>query len=274
VIRIFRLFTVTFSAPSWLPPRFFGFAYIAMIPLFAGIYALFPRGFQLGTVQAEPATIRSLASLDSALEGDLDVSLGLSSESRPVGTSYIYHGASLSGLRLHSVGDPVLASFDLAIPIGDSTGVMGSLQFQVSLFNGSQEESFAPRGKLVLGDAYAVSLSTRDANGLLLRDLFPLSAIDFTGVDGVMWFSRSATTRLSEVSLLANGIPPSYWGRFCRMLYFSTVTITTLGFGEIVPLAPATRFFVGLQAIGGVIVIGLFLNSLSRVRDSIPLGGV
>ena len=47
------------------------------------------------------------------------------------------------------------------------------------------------------------------------------------------------------------------------MLYLSVVTITTLGYGDIVPITPLARFFTGIEALGGIVLIGLFLNSLA-----------
>jgi voltage-gated potassium channel Kch len=49
------------------------------------------------------------------------------------------------------------------------------------------------------------------------------------------------------------------------MIYFSAVTITTLGFGDIVPITAHARTSV-IEAISGVILIGLFLNALARDR--------
>jgi hypothetical protein len=49
---------------------------------------------------------------------------------------------------------------------------------------------------------------------------------------------------------------------FSDCLYFSVVTITTLGYGEIQPINDAGKFFASLEAIFGIIIIGLFLNSL------------
>lgn len=45
-------------------------------------------------------------------------------------------------------------------------------------------------------------------------------------------------------------------------IYFSVVTITTLGYGDIVPGAGLGRFLVTTEALFGVIVLGLFLNAL------------
>ena len=48
-----------------------------------------------------------------------------------------------------------------------------------------------------------------------------------------------------------------------RMAYFSTTTITTIGYGDIVPLTDGARALTGIEAIVGVIVIGLFLNAVA-----------
>jgi hypothetical protein len=51
---------------------------------------------------------------------------------------------------------------------------------------------------------------------------------------------------------------------FNRMLYFSAMTITTVGFGDIVPISDRTRLLTAAEAVSGIIVIGLFLNSLAQ----------
>lgn len=47
-------------------------------------------------------------------------------------------------------------------------------------------------------------------------------------------------------------------------LYFSIVTITTLGFGDIMPSGPVGKVLVCMEAILGVVFIGLFLNAISE----------
>ncbi len=46
--------------------------------------------------------------------------------------------------------------------------------------------------------------------------------------------------------------------------YFSTVTVTTLGFGDIYPIEPIGKFLVSIQVVFGVMTFGLFLNAVSR----------
>ena len=51
---------------------------------------------------------------------------------------------------------------------------------------------------------------------------------------------------------------------FWDALYFSIVTITTLGFGDLFPTNDWGRFLVCLEAIVGIIFVGLFLNAVSK----------
>ena len=62
------------------------------------------------------------------------------------------------------------------------------------------------------------------------------------------------------------GFPSGSSGSFSRMLYLSAVTITTLGYGDIVPITDWNRFYIALESVLGVVFIGLFLNSLTRER--------
>lgn len=51
--------------------------------------------------------------------------------------------------------------------------------------------------------------------------------------------------------------------RLVRMLYFSVVVVTTLGFGDIVPATDGARAAVMFEVLLGVLLIGLFLSSLA-----------
>ncbi|MEA3250595.1 MAG: ion channel [Pseudomonadota bacterium] len=48
-------------------------------------------------------------------------------------------------------------------------------------------------------------------------------------------------------------------------IYFTVVTITTLGFGDITPLTPIGRLFVTFQALLGFVVMSLFLAAVASV---------
>ena len=76
--------------------------------------------------------------------------------------------------------------------------------------------------------------------------------------------SQELADQLLELVHLSNGIVTKENSSFNRMFYFSAVTITTLGYGDIVPVTRDTRMLVGSQSIIGILLIGMFLNSLSR----------
>jgi len=72
--------------------------------------------------------------------------------------------------------------------------------------------------------------------------------------------------RIRDYAKAHEGIPGSTTGgRFCMMLYFSAVTQTTLGFGDIVPISGLSRYLAALQCILGVAVAGFFLISVGRM---------
>lgn len=51
---------------------------------------------------------------------------------------------------------------------------------------------------------------------------------------------------------------------FGSALYFSVVTITTLGFGDVFPVSSYAKMMVCLEALSGVVIVGLFLNTISN----------
>ncbi|QOP42042.1 potassium channel family protein [Sulfurimonas marina] len=61
---------------------------------------------------------------------------------------------------------------------------------------------------------------------------------------------------------------PKFWIEplsFIESLYFSIVTITTLGYGDITPKTDMARALTALESLAGIFIIGIFLNSLAHV---------
>ena len=70
----------------------------------------------------------------------------------------------------------------------------------------------------------------------------------------------------SEFSRFFDGLggdPTSITGSYWRMFYFSAMVITTVGFGDIVPMTPIARAMVTGEAIFGVVIVGLFLTAVA-----------
>ena len=66
-----------------------------------------------------------------------------------------------------------------------------------------------------------------------------------------------------------NGLPHEPWLKnFSTAIYFSFVTITTLGYGDISPVFPLARFLVYMEAIVGVFYMAILVASLVGVSLS------
>lgn len=68
---------------------------------------------------------------------------------------------------------------------------------------------------------------------------------------------------LARVSEALEGETTAAPDHFFRMLYFSASTITTLGIGDIQPVSTLARVLVTVEAVLGLIFVGLFLNALA-----------
>jgi Ion channel/Short C-terminal domain len=69
---------------------------------------------------------------------------------------------------------------------------------------------------------------------------------------------------IQDLVYAAQGLVGGLPDQFSRMFYFNAVSATTLGFGDIVPVTTESRLLVTSEALLGVVIVGLFLNSLAR----------
>jgi voltage-gated potassium channel Kch len=66
-----------------------------------------------------------------------------------------------------------------------------------------------------------------------------------------------------------NGLEQVIWyENFADATYFSFVTLTTLGYGDISPVVPIARFLVYMEAITGVFYMAILVASLIGIRTS------
>ena len=82
--------------------------------------------------------------------------------------------------------------------------------------------------------------------GLAYLALIPIFAAIFT-------FCPEATLNLN-----------SHEKGFVSSLYFSVITITTLGYGDITPVGTLSQILTASESVLGIVLIGLFLNTLSH----------
>ncbi len=66
-----------------------------------------------------------------------------------------------------------------------------------------------------------------------------------------------------------NGLEQLIWyDNFADVAYYSFVTLTTLGYGDISPVTPIARFLVFMEAIVGVFYMAILVASLIGIRTS------
>ena len=85
---------------------------------------------------------------------------------------------------------------------------------------------------------------------------------------GVGWvLAYSAVEALQPGAFLVNGRPlielhEQLQIRYAELIYFSFVTLTTLGYGDIVPTTPQARAVADAEAILGQLYIAIFVARL------------
>lgn len=83
-------------------------------------------------------------------------------------------------------------------------------------------------------------------------------------IPGFLCLPKRMQDELVAYAKASHGDPLSTRGGYLRMLYLSVVTITTLGFGDIVPVTDTARTLVSIEVLLGVVLAGLFLNAVTQ----------
>lgn len=105
---------------------------------------------------------------------------------------------------------------------------------------------------------------------LALRDEFYRGAYSYltlpTSIDKGRTFSLTSeeNDQLNALFVGIAGDPVTISKSFWRMTYFSAITITTTGFGDIVPLTPWARFMAAIEAVFGIVIAGFFINAAMK----------
>jgi hypothetical protein len=267
-------------ATPWRLSLSLGALYVAMMFVFAWIYTNSGQGaFYDANLQREPTHFADEQQVDNLL-------------SEAVRTNASRHVWTVT---LHAASGPVPTEVELEPESIRATGVGGA--DELPRWTVSGEFASVPRAKLALAATFDVQVqvqaedvsSIQPAHGTQpvavytvvrsapqtsfadnppMEILFPTPK--WAGISGSDAGSVPATQKLREVvtaylGALA-GDPSSQSGEFARMLYFSATTATTLGLGDITPVTDEARLLVTLETILEVVLVGLFLASLSPRR--------
>ena len=97
----------------------------------------------------------------------------------------------------------------------------------------------------------------------VVRDLFGYDKERAVDNSFFLPLDQKTTFQGEALALGFAGYPGLVGGNYVRMIYFSSVIITTLGLGDIVPIGMRARICVGFESVLGILLLGLFLNSVS-----------
>ncbi len=75
------------------------------------------------------------------------------------------------------------------------------------------------------------------------------------------------TLRLTQISSIVND--NNYTFPLLDFLYFSAITITTVGYGDILPNCTLIRVLVMTEVFFGTIIIGVFISTLIKKNDTV-----
>lgn len=258
---------------------FFIFIYIGSIFLFALIYSLMPNSFYHTTVKYEKSILTGMKELEPDFLKEIKENLRTCPNSDSVILPNIRF--SLKDLRISDLYiNDYAAYFSMnIISIKTTNGEIMSLSNYHIGFNDYEkyEEGHSqPHTVFIYDDeAFPFWYGGRlqflfNKNNLVIRphSVVPNYTNKKTPNDkGFLLFSDALINKLCSYSKAQEGFPSFTSGDYSRMFYLSAITITTVGFGDILPITPLARVLVSIEAIWGIIIIGLFLNSLAnRIR--------
>jgi len=234
--------------------------------VFAVIYFCLPaHSFYHQTSQFEQGVTEDQHKAEEAIEKSMLAEIG---------TRVSSHGWTFNAIQVRNLapvpssGDfKFLARLNLERAYGSVPAKMGatrsvaapSVEVTVQNDTSSATSMLTPDGR----HEYVVIASVFEAPQVTANDLFPFN--DVTKRTS-LWIPVADDVKLKIDAYLddVHGFPHEYsWDHFGRMLYFSASTVTTAGFGDILPLTGLARFFTTAEAILGIVAIGLFLNSLA-----------
>jgi len=254
-----------------LTPKFWAYAYLSLIPTYAIIYFFLPNNFYDNSYNIEKLShgFKRESNLQYVLIRDIVDVMANNFEN-------VYHCNYLITNKGDTLFNPIgsyaaespvwIEGSKLFIPVfvpirNDKQKTQATiLTVKMDLTNhqtGMNDLYTETRGLEI--DSTHTRISDFDFD---IRRLFP---IDNAGDKITGWMSVPMSFKLqNEINAFAFGINSSSIDDFWNMFYLSAVTITTLGFGDIVPITTLARLVVASEAIIGIIIIGLFLNALSK----------
>ncbi len=238
-------------------PIVWGLLYLLMIPAFALVYGLAAGSFYQTSATHEPSY------LDNEFKVEEAVAQGAS---RNVSSQALHNKCRTCVLLKTADGLNVTANgTDLLVTIGFPTETnTGDVTVQVDIPEDSLPSPYDTAGGFVYLPYSTISTANTIAGEGSSASLQLFEQYTNTKINPDMPIASAEMASIQQLADAAQGTVGGLPDQFLRMLYFSAVSATTLGFGDIVPVTAVSRSLVTFEAVLGVVFIGLFLNALAR----------
>lgn len=283
------------------PSLGYALAYLICIPLFATIYYFLPYHFYHSTIQYEQVLDRDADDILKRIRSEIIKTFKEKNGSEfLVSDGWTLNINDLTVKSLKITGDWVSFSTDIkliknqqkifsadgesSIEIADINEQKAEVLFYIG---NSSESNYDGAETIFFRSSDTTNLPSSEI--IRLHLLFPCkfkSCREETFLGGTVLSGPEAFTLPQDVDAPASehafmpipsslheqilgyakgvsGFPSKTTGSYWRMLYLSAVTISTLGYGDILPITTVSRILLSTEAIIGIVLVGLFLNSLA-----------
>jgi hypothetical protein len=229
--------------------------YLSLIPLFAAIYALIWPELLQTTIEDDPTT--------DAIRQSAVFALGRVADDVMRAVPGMLDQGSGTYVRLPDDNDTyveiVFKSHNEPLAETRPTAVISIRESPDGFY--TDKGPIALRARITMRSP---ELATNLAQALARQTEGPFSLAGVRGNElfGELTLTGQILLILQRDLAVKRGRPAPISGAFIRYVYFSVVTITTVGYGDIVPLTDRARLIVGLEALLGIVFAGLFINAV------------
>jgi ion channel len=240
--------------------------YLALVPTFATFYTLVTAGFYQTSATHEPSYVDTQFAIERAVARATVRAVQVRASTTKVKFSYLYEP---NGLNIS------VTTTEILVTLGFSTEKGGDIAVAIDI----SPDQLPDSGDAVGGYVQVPYTIRSDESDLGTRPQQLLVFEDYTSSSQPPYLPMGVNEfrSIQEAVTAANGSVEGLPYQWLRMVYFSAVTVTTLGFGDIAPTTMTTRLLVTGEAVLGVVFAGLFLNALAqragrRVAATVPDG--
>jgi voltage-gated potassium channel Kch len=247
------------------PGMLWALLYLAAIIAYACVYQSYGSEFYQSTALQEAKTCKSVDTVKGKLTTLFHNALATSRTVRSVTVtlpdaaseklSFVVSYRFMGGQRspVHEPERSILCT--LSIPSNDAS-------VDMSMDITDQEGDFISR----FSNAPILLRNTRKFGDLLCDFQHAIAEKSPATVHARLFTDDALVQSAREYLKATHGSPQQKPGSWWRWVYLSSVTITTLGYGDVVPLTDWARILVSSEAIAGVVIAGLFLSTVTSRR--------